>query len=178
MKKIPTIVAGVALAVAAVAFAQPFGGMGPGFGPGMGSGYGHGMGMGPGAGPGMGWGHGPGAGFDPAVMVDSRLSNLKAQLQITAAQEPAWQAFTAAARQQVADMQAIHNQMQQQGAGTAPERLALHSAIMQQRSAAMATMSTAFNALYAVLTPEQKTLADQQHGMMGSRGMGFGPRGG
>jgi Spy/CpxP family protein refolding chaperone len=111
-------------------------------------------------------------------MADSHLSGLKAQLQITAAQEPAWQAFTAAAKQQVAGMQAMFAQVQRQDAGTAPERLALQSTLMQQRGAAMATMSNALNALYAVLTPEQRAIVDQQHAMMGSRGMRLGPRAG
>ena len=186
MKKIPTIVAGVALAVAAVAFAQPFGGMGSGLGSGMGSGYGHGMGMGAGSGPGMGagyghgmgWGHGPGAGFDPAVMADSYLNGLKAQLQITAAQEPVWKTFSEAMTQQAAGMQAMFAQMQRQDVAATPERMALYASVMQQRGAAMATMSNAFGALYAVLTPAQRAVADQQYGMMGSGGMHFGPRGG
>ena len=74
-------------------------------------------------------------------------------------------------------MQAMHAQMQE-GAGTAPERMAQHTAAMQQRAAGMATMTNAFSALYAVLTPEQKAIADQNVGMMGHRGMRFGPRAG
>jgi len=155
------VVAGIALAVAAATYAQPFGGMGPGFGPGMG----------------MGPGHGPMAGVDPAVMVDSRLSDMKAQLKITSTQEAAWQTFTAAAKQQATGMQAMRAQMQQDPA-TAPERMAQRATMMQERSAAMATMTNAFNALYAVLTPEQKAIADQNFGMMGHRGMRFGPRAG
>jgi periplasmic protein CpxP/Spy len=167
MKKIHTVVAGVvagaALAVAAVAYAQPFGGMGHGFGPGMGTG--------------MGPGHGPMAGIDPSIMVDSHLTDLKALLKITAAQETAWQAFTAAAQQQAAGMRAMRAQMQQDP-GTVPERMAQRATAMQQRGAAMATMSTAFNALYTVLTPEQRAIADQNFGTMGHRGMRFGPRAG
>jgi Spy/CpxP family protein refolding chaperone len=41
---------------------------------------------------------------------------------------------------------------------------------MQQRGAAMATMSNAFNTLYAALTPEQKAIADQSFGKRGHRG--------
>jgi periplasmic protein CpxP/Spy len=155
------LVAGIALGVAALAIAQPFGGMGPGFGPGMG----------------MGPGHGPMAGVDPSAMIDSRLSDMKAQLKITTAQEGAWQTFTAAAKQQAAGMQAMRAQMQQDP-GTAPGRMAQRSTAMQQRSDAMATMTNAFNALYAVLSPEQKAVADQSFGMMGGRGMRFGPRAG
>ena len=153
------LVAGAALAVAAVTHAQPFGGMGKGFGPGMG----------------MGPGHGPMAGVDPSAMVESHLNDLKAQLKITTTQETAWQAFTAAAKQQAAGMQAMRAQMQQD-TGTAPERMAQRTTAMQQRAAGMATMTTAFSALYAVLTPEQKAIADQNVGMMGHREMRFGPR--
>jgi Spy/CpxP family protein refolding chaperone len=74
-------------------------------------------------------------------------------------------------------MQAMRAQMQQDP-GTAPERMAQRTTMMQQRSAAMATMTNAFNALYAALTPEQKAIADQTFGMMGHRGMGFGPHSG
>ncbi len=153
------LVAGVALAVAAATYAQPYGGMGQGFGPGMG----------------MGPGHGPMAGVDPAAMADSHLSDLKAQLKINTSQEAAWQAFATQAKAQAASMQAMRAQMQQD-TGTAPERMAQRTTAMQQRAAGMATMTNAFGALYAVLTPEQKVIADQNVGMMGHRGMGFGRR--
>jgi hypothetical protein len=93
------VVAGVSLAVAAVTYAQPSGGMGPC------SGHAMGMGMGP--------GHGPMAGVDPATMIDSHLGDFKSQLKITTAQEAAWQTFTTAAKQQATGMQAMHTQMQQ-----------------------------------------------------------------
>jgi len=157
------LVAGIALAFAAVTHAQPFGGMGPGFG--------HGMGMG------MGPGHGPMAGVDPAAMADSRLAELKAQLKITTEQDAAWQAFADTAKQQATGMQAMRAQMQA-GSGTAPERMAQRASAMQQRATSMTTMSKAFTTLYAVLTPEQKAIADQQFGTMGPHGRHFGPRAG
>jgi Spy/CpxP family protein refolding chaperone len=163
------LVAGVALAVAAVTYAQPFGGMGPGAGPGMGPGYAHGMGMGP--------GHGPMANVDPTTFVTSRLADFKTQLKITTDQDAAWQAFADAAKQQATGMQAMRAQMQA-GSGTAPERMALRASAMQQRAEGMTAMSKAFNALYAALTPEQKTIADQHFGTLGPRGRHFGPRAG
>jgi Spy/CpxP family protein refolding chaperone len=163
MKRIHAVVAGalagVALTVAAVTYAQPFAGVGPG----VGHGFGPGMGMEP--------GHRPIAGVDPAA-IDSRLGDLKAQLKITPAQESAWQAYIGAAKQQAASMQALRAQMQE-GTGTAPERMGQRTELMQQRSAAMSTMTNAFNALYAVLTPEQKAIADQHRGPMAHRGMPF-----
>lgn len=153
------VVAGVALAVAGATCAQPVGGMG----------YGHGPGMG------MGHGHGPMAGGDPSAMADARLSDLKAQLKITTSQETAWQTFEAETKQQAASMQAMRAEMQA-SAGTAPEQMSQRATAMQQRAAGMATMANAFGALYAVLTPEQKAIADQHVGTMGHRGMGSGRR--
>ena len=171
MKRTRSLIAGVAAAIALAAatgtYAQPYGGMGHGFGPGMGMDHGPGMGM--------GHGQGPMAGVDPAAMAEARLSTLKAQLKITANQEAAWQTFAAQAKQQAASMQAMRAKMLE-GTGTAPERMEQHMAAMQQRVAGMATMTTAFGALYAVLTPEQKAIADQNGGMLGHRGMGFGRR--
>jgi protein CpxP len=149
------VVAVLSLAVVAVAFAQPAGGMGPGFGPGM--------------------GHGPMADVDPATQIDAHLADLKTQIKINTPQEGAWQVFTAAAKRQAAGMQAMRAQMQQDPA-SAPDRMAQRATVMQQRSEAMATMTNAFNALYSVLTPEQKAIADQSVGMMGRGGMRFGPR--
>jgi purine nucleoside phosphorylase len=74
-------------------------------------------------------------------------------------------------------MHAMHGQMHQDSV-TAPERMAQHATAMQQRGAAMAAMSTALGSLYAVLTPEQKAVADQHVGMMGQHGMRHGPRAG
>ncbi len=167
MKKYQTltagVVAGVALFVAAASYAQPFNGMGQGPGQGMG------MGMGP--------GHGRMGGGDPSVMAESRLTEFKAQLKISAAQETAWQAFAAQAKQQATAMQAMRAQMSQ-GAATAPERMAQQTAMMQQRSSAMAARNSAFSALYGVLTPEQKAVADRSFGQMGQHGMRFGHRAG
>ena len=131
----------------------------------------------PGTRHGLGPGHGPMANVDPATFVDSRLADLKTQLNITAAQETAWQAFADAAKQQATGMQAMRAQMLADS-GTAPERMAQRASAMQQRATSMTTMSKAFNGLYAVLTPEQKTIADQHFGTMGPRGMRFGPHAG
>ncbi len=165
MKKIYAVaaglVAGVALAVAAVTYAQPFSGMG--------TGAGLGMGMGP--------AHGRMAGVDHANIVDSRLADLKTQLNITTAQDAAWQAFADAAKQQVTGMQAMRAQMQAES-GTAPERMAQRASAMQQRAEGMTSMSKALGGLYAVLTPEQKTIADQHFGTMGPHGRHSGPRAG
>lgn len=173
MKKISTAVrigiGAAALAMAAIAAAQPCGGMGTGFGPGMGMRGGPGMGMGPGHAA-----HGP---ADHAAMADGRLAYLKTALKITPAQESAWDAFAATSKAQAAGMDAMREKMWQ-GGGSAPERASARAEAMQQRATAMAAASKALGSLYAVLTPEQKAIADQNMGPGGPYAMRFGRRAG
>jgi len=186
MKRVTKIAIGVGTALTlglatAVVNAHPYG-YGPGWGMGQGSGYGPGAGMGPGMGPmghgpmgygPMGRGMGPQAYGNPAAAADWRLSGLKSELKITAAQESAWKAFADQTKQQAEAMQALMISAQGSAQATAPERLELRNQIMKKRQEQMEKATTAFKDLYAVLTPEQKALADQHFGMMGGRGMAF-----
>jgi hypothetical protein len=169
-------VAVAALAAAAVAYAQPCGGefgAGMGYGNGPGMGYGNGPGMRYGMGPGMGMWHGPRG--DHAAVVDGRLEYMKSALNITSAQESAWQTFSSASKAEAASMDAMRQKMGD-SAGTAPSRMAAHAEAMQQRAAAMAAVSKAFEGLYAVLTPEQRAIADEHFGGVGPRAMRYGRR--
>ena len=168
------------------------GDMGPGamgYGPGAGRGnMGPGMmGHGPGADRG-GMGHssgasrgqmGPGMWRNPAAAIEGHLAALKVELKITPDQDSAWQAFTAKARQQGETTLARRAQMSAQMSGTAlsaPERLAQRTELAKQGVAGMESMSAAVKDLYAALTPEQKTIADQllARGPMGRfAGRGF-----
>ncbi len=117
---------------------------------------------------------------NPAAGVEGRLAALKVELKITPDQELAWQAFTTNARQQAATMIARRSQMFSQTSAatpTAPERMAQRIEIAKQRVASLEGMSAAVKDLYAALTPEQKTLADNLlgRGPMGRFG-GRGPR--
>ena len=192
MKNSRKIIAGLLVAAGlatagAIAYAQT-GGYGPGWGghhydmtgPGMmGGGRGHG-----GFGPGMmggGRGHGgfgpgmAGAGAGPAAHIDGRLAYWKAELKITPAQESAWQAYAKQAKQQAESMQTMRTQAQTTTAQSAPERLSQRAEFAKQRAAGMGAISTALKDLYAALTPEQKTIADQYFG--GGHMSRFSPRG-
>jgi Spy/CpxP family protein refolding chaperone len=185
MKKITTAVrmavGAAALAVAAVAAAQPCVGGGGGFGPGMGAGYGaRGPGMGGGYGArglGMGGGYGARGSVDHAAVAETRLAEIKSALKITPAQEGAWDAFAATSKAQAASMDAMREKMWQGGA-SAPDRAAARAEAMQQRASVMAAASKALGELYAVLTPEQKAIADQNLGPGGPYAMRFGRRAG
>jgi LTXXQ motif family protein len=196
MKRVTKIAIGVGTALSlglatAVVSAHPYGdgpgwGMGQAMGQGPGYGPGAGMvrGMGPGGGPGpmgggpmgygpMGHGMGPQAYANPGAAAESRLSGLKSELKITAAQESAWKTFADQAKQQAEAMQALMTSAQGSAQATAPERLELRNQMMKKRQEQLEKTTTAFKDLYAVLTPEQKALADQHFGMMGGRGMAF-----
>jgi len=182
MKRTYKIVSGIAL-IASLGIATAVYAHG-GFGPGAGPCGGDGTGMSQGFGPGMGsHGYGPmggmggpqgmpghmaaGANFDPAAMMEGRLAFLKSTLKITAKQDAAWQAYSAKAKQQGETMLAARAAMTAQNAtGSAPERMAQRTAMMKQHLDNMETMNAALKDLYAVLTPEQKAIADQHFGNM------------
>ncbi len=188
MKRVTKIVIGTVTVLtlglaAAVVSAHPYG-YGPGWGMGQDPGFGLGAGMGPGMGP-MGRGHmgygpmgqgmGPQAYGNPAAAAEWRLSGLKAELKITSAQESAWKVFADQAKQQAEAMQVLMISAQGSAQATAPERIELRNQIMKKRQEQMEKGTAAFKDLYAVLSPEQKALADQHvgFGMFGGRGMAF-----
>ena len=172
------VAAALSLGLAAVAGAQP-GGYGPGGGMGGGMGMGMGQGM-MGGGPGMmGMGAGmmsggPGMmGMGPEMMdaqgygIEERLAAQKSALKITSDQESAWQAYASVAKTQVDARLERRKAMHGAAPATAVERFDLHNKFMKERFGQLEAVNAAFKDLYAVLTPEQRTIADQ--------GAGFGP---
>jgi len=172
MKRLHKILVGTAGALALAAMsavaAGPRDGMDcDGMGMGMG-GMGHGR---------MGMMHGGRQGGDVGAMAEQRLARLKAQLKITAQQEPAWSAFATKAAEQAKAMQAQHQQATADDKVPAPERMAKHIGAMKQHLTGMEGLQGALKDLYAALTPEQRTTADEHFNHMGRRGMGRGSRG-
>ncbi len=125
-------------------------------GPGMMSqgGEGPGMmsqgGMGPGM---MSEGMGPAMCAAMASHVDGRLAYLKAELKITEAQEPLWQAYAAAARDNAKD-----TMMNPKGAAglSLPDRLDRREQFMAARLDSLRAMDKALKPLYAALSEDQK----------------------
>lgn len=136
-----TSIAAALLLSATIAISQPFGGMGPG--------PGTGMGMGP------RW-----AAADVTTYVDARLADIKARLSTNTSQEGLWQDFAAQMKEQAQRRQGLRAQMWT-GDANGPDRMALHAQVMQQRAAQMQVVATALDRLYAGLTAEQRTVADQ-----------------
>ena len=117
-------------------------------GPGM-----HGM-MGQGMmGPGMMMGYGP--------MMEGRLAYMKAELGITDAQTKAWNDYVSAVEARATTMQGMHAAMMQtMQSGTAVERMEAHTQAMQNMVESMKAIKPATEALYKVLTDDQKKKAD------------------
>lgn len=173
MKLTYKIIAGVAaslsLAAAGVVYAnQGMGGMGMGMGQGMNMGMGQGMNMGMGMGMGHAMADGMMTGADGAAMAATRLADLKAELKITPTQEAAWLNFENQAKQQAAAMQTMRSQMHNQQAGaTSTDFAAQRDAMIKLHDGNQAARDAALKDLYAVLTPEQKAIADQRLNAMG-----------
>src|SRR5262249_53262661 len=114
--------------------------------------------------PAPGYGHS----HDPVAAADKRLTRLKAELKITSAQEAAWNAYADQVKQRAVEMQALHNQMREAGSGntrpSAPERAERQAQFAKQQQEYLEKMAALTKDLYATLTPEQKTLADQRLG--------------
>lgn len=187
MYKLSGFVFAVGLAITSAAFPaiaqqgqMPMGGMMGQGGTGM---MGQGMMMGPGMmnqgmmGPGtcsmmggmgqgmmMGWGM-----MNPAMMgmmmggpaAQGRLAYMKAELGITDAQTAAWDGYASAVNARVTSMQGMHAAMMQaMQTGTAMTRMDAHIKAMQSMLDSMQALKPATEALYAVLTDEQKQKAD------------------
>ena len=108
--------------------------------------------------------------------VEGRIAFLKVELKITEAQLPQWNAFADALREnarRMSGMPAMMMQGEMMGADgaavSAPDRLDRMEKMMTTMLETIKATKTALAPLYAVLTEEQKKVADQLiHGPMGA----------
>ena len=106
---------------------------------------------------------------------EGRIAFLKTELKITDAQMPQWNAFAEALRANARRMSGMHETMMQGGMMnqgnapmSAPDRLDRMERAMTAMLEGLKEMKATLAPLYAVLTEEQKKLADQLiHGPMG-----------
>jgi len=106
---------------------------------------------------------------------EGRIAFLKTELKITDAQMPQWNAFAEALRANARRMSGMHETMMQGGMMnqgnapmSAPDRLDRMERAMTAMLEGLKEMKAALTPLYAVLTEEQKKVADQLiHGPMG-----------
>ena len=102
--------------------------------------------------------------MDPAKMQEmmaKRQAELKTRLNISAAQEGAWNAFIASMQPPAGRGPANRQQMHEEMAKlSTPERIDRMNAMKAERDARMAQRQEATKALYAALTPEQQKVFD------------------
>jgi len=116
-----------------------------------------------------------GMGMQPgAEHVEGRLAFIKAELKITDAQAPQWNAFAEAVRGNAGSMAEMRKSMMGgQGApATLPERLAREDKLVTAHLAAVKKTEEAVTQLYGMLTDDQKKVADTI--VVGPMGMPMG----
>lgn len=131
---------------------------------------GHGMGqMGMGMmGTGMQGMMGPGMMMDFGPMMEGRLAYMKAELGVTETQTAAWDNYASAVRARGTTMQAMHTEMVKTlESGSALERLDAHTKAMESMVESLKALRPVTEALYKVLTDDQKKKADLLLGIGG-----------
>jgi hypothetical protein len=111
---------------------------------------------------GMKQGMGHGAMMHSVPMMEGRLAYIKADLEITDAQTPAWDAYAGAVRAQHATMETMHaDMMKAKESGGVLERMDARIKTMESKVASLKALKPVTEALYTQLTDEQKKKADQ-----------------
>lgn len=103
---------------------------------------------------------------DPVARSDKHLSEMKAKLNLTKDQEPAWKTFSDQVNDQAKSMKSVHDKFRadtQTTLKTAPERMARMADMMKDRAQDMARMADVVKTFYATLTPEQQATFDKIH---------------
>lgn len=156
MKKITTLIVATAIVLSPVAWGQGTGNKNPGRG-GM-----DGMGAQRPDGPRTGMAsEGPAS---PGAMVYKQLDQLEDELQLTPAQRAAWAAYADALQRLAEAVERARSDARTRIAepSSAPKQLEAIAAGMQQRAALVQASVDQGQALYAMLSAEQKTIADKQ----------------
>jgi hypothetical protein len=92
--------------------------------------------------------------------IDQRIAKLHAELKITAAEEPNWQAVAQTMRENAATMQKLAAERSQQG-GTAIESLESYTKFAEAHVDGLKKLTASFQTLYEAMPDQQKKIADQ-----------------
>jgi hypothetical protein len=108
-----------------------------------------------------------------ASHIEGRIAFLKAELKITDAQTPQWNAFADAVRDSAKTLHtAMQSMMQASGSVSAPDQIERRITLMSSHLDAAKALLVAMKPLYAVLSDEQKKTADE---LMSEHLMGMRP---
>jgi periplasmic protein CpxP/Spy len=118
-----------------------------------------------------------GAKDDPATRTDQRLARIRSEVNPTAEQEPLWNDFAEKTRAETAAgkmVRELRGKARDENLG-APAYLERSQAAMRDQLAAHAATADSFRLFYAVLTPEQRLVADRHLVGLGANGRGGAP---
>ncbi|HTV45504.1 MAG TPA: Spy/CpxP family protein refolding chaperone [Stellaceae bacterium] len=102
------------------------------------------------------------AGQSAEQRVDSHITQLHRQLQITAAERPQWNRFAAVMRDNARDMdQAIMQRAQQYSTMNALQNMQSYAKLAEAHAERMQKLVPAFEQLYNAMPEQQKKLTDQ-----------------
>ncbi len=110
--------------------------------------------------------------MDHSAQAQKHLSELKSKLNLTKAQEPAWNTFSEKVMSQAKNMGMMAGGMKKDMPNmpqTAPEQMAMMAGMMKDRAQNMSAMADAVKTFYDTLTPEQKIAFDAMHNSEMSR---------
>jgi len=93
--------------------------------------------------------------------VEARISDLRAKLKITDAQEEQWNKLAQVMRENAATMQPLIAERKEKGAMNAVDDLKSYSGITDAQAAGLKNFVAAFEPLYASFSDDQKKLADK-----------------
>jgi hypothetical protein len=104
----------------------------------------------------------PVAGKNAEERVEARIKELHAQLRITPAEEPQWNEFAQAMRENARDMDQVFMQRAQQfPTMNAVQNMQSYEQIAEQHAQRVQKLVPAFEKLYDAMPDQQKRLADQ-----------------
>ncbi|MBB5358216.1 paraquat-inducible protein B [Rhodanobacter sp. ANJX3] len=99
-----------------------------------------------------------------ADVVEQRIAELHSQLNITDQQSKQWDAFTQTMRDNATKTDgAFRDRASKLSSMNADDAMKSYAALAQQHAENMQKLSSAFSDLYAVLSPEQKQVADAMY---------------
>jgi hypothetical protein len=109
---------------------------------------------------------GPGMMMDFGPIMEGRLAYVKAELGITDAQTAAWDGYVSAVKARATTMQGVRTAMiEAMQAGSAIERLDARTRAMESMVESLRALKPVTEALYKVLSDDQKKKADLLLGM-------------
>ena len=105
--------------------------------------------------------------------MERHIAGLQRRLKITPDEQPQWDAFAGVMRQNAAHMETLQRDRSEKVVTmNASEDMRSYADVARAHADDLQRLATAFDTLYAAMTPEQKTVADRTFREFQGRGRG------